>query len=247
MVLLTECSISHFFSLSFNWLPHSLLLSSPLFSMLHPTTASMDNTASTWSYCPPLSQPLMCLASHFCKVGKCSPPYSRWGMEAQESKDLKITEKTCRTAGSWTWVFDSSQAEPLPQRNPFSVLTCKNNFSSLPQIVSGVHLWSWNAWERLNSLHSSQDDRKNVLLNRHRKRSEEKVESECVLLVNAHLKTCRFLFSSPLSPMEHRGMHKGIPSDLLLLLGTQTRLQVLSWASRKWGTQSHLPGENILA
>lgn len=41
MVLLTECSISyHFFSLSFNLPPHSLLLSSPLFSMLHPTTAS---------------------------------------------------------------------------------------------------------------------------------------------------------------------------------------------------------------
>lgn len=44
IVLLTECSISHnFFSLSFSLLPHSPLLSFPLFS----TTASMENTAST--------------------------------------------------------------------------------------------------------------------------------------------------------------------------------------------------------
>lgn len=60
-------------------------------------------------------------------------------------------------------------------------------------------------------------------------------------------KTCRSLFSSPFSPVDHRGMHKGIPPDLLLLLGTQIRLQVLNWASRECGAQSHSPGENILA
>lgn len=43
------------------------------------------------------SQPLTCLASHFCKAGKCSPPYSRWGMEAQGSRDLKVTEKICKS------------------------------------------------------------------------------------------------------------------------------------------------------
>jgi len=48
MVLLTECSISHhFFSLSFKLFARFLLLSSPLFSTLHPTTASMDYIGST--------------------------------------------------------------------------------------------------------------------------------------------------------------------------------------------------------
>lgn len=189
----------------------------------------------------------MCLASHFCKAGKCSPPYSRWGMEVQGSRDLIVIDKTCKSRKLNMGLRSQLPGWTPAQRNPFSLLTCMNKLLSLTEIVSGVHLWNWNAWQALNSLHSSQDNWNNVLLNRHRKMNEEKVESECLLLVSAHLKTCRTQFSSPLSPVEHRGMHKGIPPDLLLVLGTQIRLQILSWASRKWGTRSHLPDENFLA
>lgn len=127
MVLLTECSISHhFFSLSFKLLPCSLLLSSPLFSTLHPTTASTDYTGR-----PNLTVLTTLTASDVISLtflrGK-EALLSVQQMREEGKKKLRDLTKPLRKsarAGSPVWVLGSWD-NSLLQKDPFSLVTCKN-------------------------------------------------------------------------------------------------------------------------